>query len=145
MNKYRFTAEVDSVESFDIEAPTLEQAAKVYGILYMGENPTTTDLWVSVLRKRKWETPKQVRIKVQTTVEYVLEEYNPLTQEPNKSSKARGFEIGTRVVITWGNRQGEVAGIIVGFDADGDPLVKDGFGVSSWLSTSLTKAENLTE
>lgn len=143
MNKYRFSAEQDSLaeDSFDIDAPTLEQAVQVYGILYMAENPTTTDLWVRVRNNWKYTTPMQIRIKVQTKVIYTLEEFNPLTQVPNEYTKARGLEIGVLVAVSRGEKAGDIAGTVVGFDADGDPLVRDDQGTSSWLPRALIKAE----
>lgn len=143
MNKYRFSAEQGSKgeDSFDVDAPTLAQAVQVYGILYMAEKPTTTDLWVRVRNNGKYTIPMQIRIKVQTQVIYTLEEYDPLTQEPSAETKARGLEIGTLAAHAQGEKAGDIAGTVVGFDADGDPLVRDNQGTSSWLPRALIKVE----
>lgn len=87
----------------------------------------------------------QIRIKVQIRTEYVLEEYNPLTQEPSAETEARGLEIGTLVAISRGEKAGDIAGTVVGFDADGDPLVKDDQGISSWLPRALINVSEVTE
>lgn len=142
MNKYRFSFEQDGRQGFEVEAPTLELAVKVYGVLYMSEHPMTTDRWVSVYRKDQYTTPWQIRIKVQTTVEYTLETCDPCdpyVQKANSVAKARGLEIGTLVYAEQGPQQGEFVGKVVGYDSDGDPLVKYDLDISAWLALSLRK------